>query len=91
MGTDPVSVSMGTDLNAGDVSFGDRPFVFGDRPYKMSVFFGDRPCEEAFFSKGTDPAKCLLKSWGQTLRNTVFSMGTGPSEVATANNFRESC
>ena len=39
MGTDPVSVSMGTDLNAGDVSFGDRPFVFGDRHF----IFGDRP------------------------------------------------
>ena len=77
---------MGTGLNAGDVSFGDRPFVFGDRPfifgnrpYKMSVFFGDRPCEEAFILRG------------QTLRNAVFSMGTDPSKVGEANNFRESC
>ena len=31
------------------------------------------------------------KLWGQTLRNTVFSMGTGPSEVGKTNNFRESC
>ena len=39
----------------------------------------------------TAPAKCLLKFWGQTLRNAVFSMGTDPSKVGMANNFRESC
>ena len=50
MGTDPVSVSMGTDLNAGDVSFGDRPFIFGDRPYKVlqseAGSIGDRYAEQ---------------------------------------------
>ena len=57
----------------------------------MSVFFGDRPCKVPVEVLGTDPEKRLLKFWGQTLRNTVFSMGTDPSKVGAANNFRESC
>ena len=45
---------------------------------------------DVFFEE-TGLKKCLLRFWGQTLRNAVFSMGTGPSKVGAANNFWEIC
>ena len=40
---------------------------------------------------GTASEKRLLKFWGLALRNDAFSMGTVPSKVGAANNFRGSC
>ena len=84
------SETRGVTYNA---SFNKRPLTHGQK----ALFLAASLQPHAFIvaqrigNYGDRPLKLGVKFRGQTLRNIVFSMGTGPSEVGAANNFRESC